>query len=82
MTFFRGAESGWEKNNNEDYELTSPRRINLTRRNTSRGGLTLVEVLNLIEFISLVDCCIEKRWGFADGKMAIEEKYLIFISYR
>jgi hypothetical protein len=43
---------------NAKHELTSPRRINLTRRATSRGGLTLCELFNRFEFISSVECCI------------------------
>ncbi len=50
------------KNKEKNYELTSPRRINLTRSDTSRGGLTVAEVLNLLEFISLTDRSIGKRW--------------------
>jgi len=37
------------------WQLTSPRRINLIRRDTSRGGLTFGELLNLLTLISSED---------------------------
>jgi len=49
---------GLKKIKNDECELTSPRRINLTRRKTSRGGLTSARLVNRLEFISLVERCI------------------------
>jgi len=49
---------GLKKIQNDECELTSPRRINLTRTETSRGGLTLGELIDRLEFISLADRCV------------------------